>query len=102
MIQKMENVLELEVTDGGGPVDFTDAANVLLVLSQKQCGVYVELPAVWKDGKLICTLSYKDAMRLGASTCEIQLMWTTADGSKRATAVEQIPVDRLIREEGYD
>ncbi len=102
MIQKMENVLELEVTDGAEPVDFSGATNILLAISQKQCGVYMELPAAFQGGKLVCTLLYKDAMRLVAASCLIQLMWTTADGAKRATAVAQIPVDRLIREEGYD
>lgn len=102
MIQKMENILELEVTDGAEPVDFAGATNILLAISQKQYGVYMELPAIFQGGKLVCTLPYKDAMRLAAASCLIQLMWTTADGAKRATAVEQIPVDRLIREEGYD
>lgn len=102
MIQKMENVLELEVTDGTEAVDFTGATNILLAISQKQCGVYIELSATVRDGKLVCTLPYKSAMRLAAANCLIQVMWTTASGGKRATAVEQIPVDRLIREEGYD
>lgn len=102
MIQKMENVLELEVTDGIEPVDFTGATNILLAISQKQCGVYIELPVNVQDGKPVCTLPYKSAMRLVSVPCLIQVMWTTATGGKRATAVEQIPVERLIREEGYD
>lgn len=102
MIQKMENVLELEVTDGTGSVDFTGATNILLGISQKQCGVYIELPVTVQDGKLVCTLPYKDAMRLATGSCCIQIMWTTSSGAKRATSVEQIPVERLIREEGYD
>ena len=101
MIQRMENVLELEVTDGAGAVDFTGATNILLAISQ-QYGFYIELPVTLQDEKLICTLPYKEAMRLGASPCTMQLMWTTASGAKRATKAEQIPVDRLIREEGYD
>lgn len=68
MIQKMENVLELEVTDGTEPVDFTGATNILLAISQKQCGVYIELPVDVQDGKLVCTLPYKSAMRLVLAT----------------------------------
>lgn len=102
MIQRIENVLELEVTDGTATVDFAGATNILLAIWQKQYGIYIELPAVVRDGKLICTLSYKDAMQLRASDCMIQLMWTTASGAKRATTAEQIPVEQLIREEGYD
>lgn len=102
MIQKMENVLELEVTDGTEPVDFTGATNILLAISQKQCGVYIELPVNVYDGKLVCTLPYKSAMRLASAPCLIQVMWTTVSGGKRATAVEQIPVEQLIREGGYD
>lgn len=102
MIQKMENVLALEVTDGTEPVDFTGATNILLAISQKQCGVYIELPVNVHDGKLVCTLPYKSAMRLASAPCLIQVMWTTVSGGKRATAVEQIPVEQLIREGGYD
>lgn len=102
MIQKMENVLELEVTDGTEPVDFTGTTNILLAISQKQCGVYIELPVNVHDGKLVCTLPYKSAMRLASAPCLIQVMWTTVSGGKRATAVEQIPVEQLIREGGYD
>ena len=68
MIQKMENVLELEVTDGTEPVDFTGATNILLAISQKQRGVYIELPVDVQDGKLVCTLPYKSAMRLVSET----------------------------------
>ena len=68
MIQKMENVLELEVTDGTEPVDFTGATSILLAISQKQRGVYIELPVDVQDGKLVCTLPYKSAMRLVSAT----------------------------------
>lgn len=75
MIQKMENVLELEVTDGTEPVDFTGATNILLAISQKKCGVYIELSVDVQDGKLVCTLPYKSAMRLVSATgaaCEAE------------------------------
>ena len=68
MIQKVENVLELEVTDGTEPLDFTGATNILLAISQKQRGVYIELPVDVQDGKLVCTLPYKIAMRIVSAT----------------------------------
>ena len=68
MIQKIENVLELEVTDGTEPVDFTVATNILLAISQKQCVVYIKFPVDVQDGKLVCTLPYKSAMRLVSAT----------------------------------
>lgn len=106
MIQKIQNKLVLTVknrlpTGKLEEIDMTGATDIILSIKQK-FGQYVELTADLVEGKIMATLPYKEAMKLTPSPTEIQLMWTDKDGNPRATKAKPIPVDKLIREAGYD
>lgn len=106
MIQKIQNRLILTVknrlpTGKLEELDMTGATDIILSIKQK-FGQYVELTAALVDDKILVTLPYEEAMKLTPSPTEIQLMWTDKDGNPRATKAKSIPVDKLIREAGYD
>lgn len=106
MIQKIENKLTIHVrerlpTGKTQDIDFTGATNILLVIKQK-FGQYVELPAVVLDDTVIAILPYSEAMKFSDSPAEMQLLWTDVYGNKRATKIKPVPVDKLLREAGYD
>lgn len=106
MIQKIQNKLVLTVknrlpTGKFEEIDMTGATDIILSIKQK-FGQYIELTADLVNGKIMATLPYEEAMKLTPSPTEIQRMWTDKDGNPRATKAKPIPVDKLIREAGYD
>lgn len=106
MIQKIQNRLVLTVrsrlpTGKLEDFDMTGATNIILSIKQK-FGQYIELEAAFIDNKIIATLPYDEAMKLTLSPTEVQLMWVDKDGNPRATKAKPIPVDKLLREAGYD
>lgn len=106
MIQKIQNRLVLTVksrlpTGKLEDLDMTGATNIILSIKQK-FGQYIELTVAIVGDKILATLPYEEAMKLTPSPTEIQLMWIDKDGNPRATKAKPIPVDKLIREAGYD
>lgn len=106
MIQKIENILTLSVkelssTGSSKDVDFTGATHILFAIKQ-EFGQYIELEAVFVEGKLVVKLPYEKAMLLTTSLSKVQLMWTDESGNKRATKPKTVPVEILLREAGYD
>lgn len=106
MIQKIQNKLIIYVkerlpTGLTKELDLTGATKILLVIKQR-FGQYVELPAEFIEKNLVATLPYEEAMKLTDSPAEIQLLWVDSEGNPRATKAKQIPVDKLLREAGYD
>ena len=115
MIQKIQNRLVLTVrsrlpTGKLEDFDMTGATNIILSIKQK-FGQYIELEAAFVErrqqqilgyNKIIATLPYDEAMKLTLSPTEVQLMWVDKDGNPRATKAKPIPVDKLLREAGYD
>lgn len=106
MIQKIQNRLVLTVknrlpTGKLEDLDMTGATNIILSIKQK-FGQYIELKAAFAEGRIIATLPYDEAMKLTLSPTEVQLMWVDKGGNPRATKAKPIPVDKLLREAGYD
>lgn len=105
MIQRIENHLVIEVEErspqGTTPIYLAGCKNILLAVKQPH-GIYLEQHCQVIGGKVVCQIPYEDSMKLSTATAEVQLMWTTPDGVKKASFPERIPVQKLLREAGYD
>lgn len=105
MIQRIENYLVIEVEErspqGATPIDLTECKNILLAVKQPH-GTYLEFPCSLVEGKVVCRIPYEDSMKLSSAIAEVQLMWTTPEGTRKASFPERVPVQKLLREAGYD
>ncbi len=98
MRQKIDNYLSVTV-DG---VDLTTVSG--LVFWVKQATFFREYtPEVADSGTMLVHIPKEDAMHLfSGGRVEMQLAFTGSDGRPLASDVVQMPVERLLKEGGYD
>lgn len=101
MIQRMFNRVPLEFPD----VDFSAASDVEVTFDQKTSGVELtyaeEAVAVIDETHLEVYVPKEDALKLYHKPIRYQAMFIGADGFPSASKIYTMPVDELLKDDGY-
>lgn len=97
MRNKIQNQLLITCLD----VDLTTVANIEFYV--RQAGWFRKYqPNVIDSDQMVVIIPFEDARNLVPGKVKLQFAFTDAEGNPRATEVEEIPVDELLKEAGYD
>lgn len=101
MIQRIRNYITLNVTQ----LDLGEVSDVQVTIEQQSSGcefTYAdENVLVVGPHLLTVTVPKDDAMKLDKKNVKGQIMYTDSDGVPRATKVFILPVEELLKEDGY-
>lgn len=100
--QRIENNLAVRVKGA----DLTGATNLEFYVKQG-VDLFIQLtPKIVRvsegDTDLLVVVPYEEAMKLRQSECELQLAWTDANGQPCHTPARMMPVEKFLKEAGYD
>lgn len=101
MIQRMRNVVPIDVTD----MSLAGVFNIEVYLEQKATQTELKFDGdqvrVIDDDTLAIEITKEQAMRFSTATVRGQVAFMDADGNPNATKVFYVPVGELIWREGY-
>ena len=97
MKQRIENQVVITCND----VDLTTLSNLEVYIKQSHL-FYQYAPDVKSSSEMLVTIPYEDAMHLKSHDVELQFAFTYPDGTHDASNVVIVPVDKLLKEAGYD
>lgn len=98
MRERIKNTLRVEVEG----IDLTTARDLELYVRQGRGVHAMYTPQVLSATELLLVIPYEDAMQLSGGAAELQLAFTDANGTPRASDPTIEDVGRLIWEEGYN
>lgn len=97
MKQRIENQVVITCDD----VDLTTLANLEVYIKQGHL-FFQYVPEVKSSSEMLVTIPYEDAMQLKSHVIELQFAFTYPNGASDASNVVIVPVDKLLKEAGYD
>lgn len=97
MREKIQNQLYVSCND----VDLTAIRNIEFYV--KQTGFFgCYTPAVMSESEMVVTIPFEDAKRLRKGKANLQFAFVDENGVPDASEVNEVEVDVLLKEVGYD
>ena len=97
MREKIQNQLYVSCND----VDLTAIKNIEFYV--KQTGFFgCYTPEVMSESEMVVTIPFEDAKRLRKGKANLQFAFVNENGVPDASEVNEVEVDVLLKEAGYD
>ena len=97
MREKIQNTFTCTCDD----LDLTKITNIEVYVTQKDFyGEYI--PTVISAHKMVVTIPFEDAKNIKRGTAEVQFAFVDENGIPDASQPETVPVNKLLKEAGYD
>lgn len=97
VINKIKNTVRISCSG----VDLTTISNIEFYIRQSYFFRYYT-PTVVSASEMLVVVPFEDCCELRGGNAELQFAYTDADGNPKASKTVTVPVETLLKEDGYD